>query len=775
MLAVTSATLLGTAQPDVLSTPAQAFPLGTVRLLPGPFKAAQDADQIFLLATDPDRLLVPFCEVAGLPVTHKRYGGWEDLDLRNPAGHGPRGQSLGHYLSACAQMYAATGKPEFRQRVDHIVACLAMIQAAHGDGYVGGIPRKLFEDAFAGGPFKDWVPWYNVHKTMAGLIDAHNEAGNTQAIEVATKFAAWAKRGTDRMSEDHFQATLEVEHGGIAEALANLYGLTGNPDHLALAHRFWHARVMDPLVNGDDRMTGQHANTLIPKLTGAARIHELTGETRYARAARFGWEQLVRHRSFVTGSNSDDEYLFPLGEESSHLAARSGETCNVYNLLKLTRHVFAWQPEAEAMDFYERVLFNHILGSIDDQTGCTMVFLALKPGHFRSFCTHEDSWWCCTGTGMENHARYGESIYFQGANDLWINLFIPSELTWAGKGLIVRQETDFPTGDVTSLLIRAENPTPLALRIRVPYWATQGIRVKINDQPQTIETTPHGYALIDRVWHDGDRVEITLPMNLHLHRAVDDPGTVAVLCGPVVLAGELGRQDMPPDLHGQFDYWPILGGIVPVLVTDSADPAAWLEAVAGQPLHFRTKSAGWPHDVVLSPLHALKDQRYTVYWKTYTTGAWKTEGPQHVAAEAARIREEARRVDSINFGEMQPERDHSVTGEQSRTDEMRGVHAREAINGGWFGAEFKADPSAPLLLRCRYWGNDTGDRVYDIMVDGQVIATQTLDRLKPREFCNVDYPVPAALTRGKDRITVRFQAHAGKTAGRVFSCSVLRQ
>jgi hypothetical protein len=761
---------------NVITTPATPFPLSAVRLLPGPFKDAQEADEKFLLKTDGNRLLAPHREVAGLPATHRRYGGWEDLDKRSSWPNGPRGHSLGHYLSACAQMYAATGNPEYKRRVDSMVSQLAEIQAACGTGYIGGQPEKVLLQMFEDGSSQDWAPWYIVHKPLAGLLDAHDYTGNTPAIDVAAKFAAWAKRGTDRMSEALFQKSLETEHGGIMEAFANLYALTGHPDHLALARRFWHARVLDPLANGVDEMTGLHANTQIPKFIGAGRLYELTGEPRYERTARFGWEQLVRHRSFVTGSNSDDEFLFPLGEEASRLNPKTGECCNIYNLLKLTRHIFAWRPEAEAMDYYERALYNQILGSIRLQDGTTSYWLPLKPGHFKSFGTPEDSWYCCTGTGMEDHARYGESIYFREAEDLWVNLFIASELTWAERGLVLRQETQFPYSD-TSLLrfAKVDQPIELALHLRVPCWAVSGVVVRINGEVQPAAATPGSYLTLHRTWQQGDRVELKLPMAMHLHRAIDDARCVAVLQGPVVLAGELGQQDMPKDVHGHFDYWPTPYGIAPVLVTANSDPSAWLQPVSGQPLHYRTTGVGVPRDVVLSPLYALKDQRYTVYWKMFTPDEWKTEEPRYRAAAEAQAREEARRVDTIHFGEMQPERDHGVQGEKSTADMFRGVQYREATDGGWFKAEFKCDPGVPLVLRCEYWGGDGGERTFDILVDGTVVATQVLAVPKPREFINIEYAVPAPVTQGKERVEIRFQAHPGKTAGRVFACALLRQ
>jgi DUF1680 family protein len=605
----------GAAVNDVVKPAASAFPLDAVRLLDGPFHHAQELDKKFLLEIDADRLLVPFREVAKLPVTKKRYGGWESRDLN--------GHSLGHYLSACSLMFAATGDARLKSRVDHVVSQLAEIQAANGDGYVAGIPEKLFDDCFAGGPLRGWVPWYNVHKTFAGLVDARQLTGSVQALAVASRFAAWAKKGTDAMSDDQFQKMLAIEHGGMNEALANLYALTGDSDQLALARRFWQARVLDPLVRGEDPLTGLHANTQIPKLVGSARLYELTGAPRYEAAARNFWTEVVRRRSFVTGSNSEHEHFFPVGEEAARLTVETAETCNVYNMLKLTRHLFAWQPDAEEMDFYERALFNHILGSIDPDTGMTLYFLSLKPGHFKVYGTPENSWWCCTGTGMENHARYGESIYFHGDDVLWVNLFIASELTWKEKGLVVRQETAFPESDTTTLVFQAEKPATLTLRLRVPAWATRGATVRINDDVQTIATRPQSYLALRREWHDGDRVEFTLPMSLHLHRATDDPETAAILYGPVVLAGALGRENFPNDHqadHLALDHWP--DPPVPVLAADQTDLTAWIKPVANRPLHFKTVGAGHPKDVELLPLYALHHQRFTVYWKLVGPERW---------------------------------------------------------------------------------------------------------------------------------------------------------
>lgn len=747
---------------------AEPFPLGAVRLLDGPFRQAQELDRAFLLAIDADRLLVPFREVANLPVTTERYGGWESRPLS--------GHSLGHYLSACAQMFAATGDARLKDRVDYVVAQLAAIQAVNGHGYVAGVPEKLFADCFAGGPLRGWVPWYNLHKTFAGLVDAHALAGSTQAIAVASQFAAWARQGTDAMSEEQFQKMLAIEHGGMTEALANLYAFTGDAGQLALARRFWHATVLDPLARGEDPLTGLHANTQIPKLIGAARLFELTGDAPAAAAARNFWQEVVRQRSYVTGSNSEHEHFFPVGQEAAKLSVESAESCNVYNMLKLTRHLFAWEPDAEQMDYYERALFNHILGSIDPDSGMAVYFLSLKPGHFKVYGTPDNSWWCCTGTGLENHARYGESIYFRNDDSLWVNLFIASELHWPEKKLTVRQETSFPLRDTTALVLHADEPVALALRLRIPAWTAPGVTLKINGALQPVAARPQSYLTVRRTWREGDRVELTLPMRLQLHRATDDPETAAILYGPLVLAGALGREDFPNDRqadHLALDFWPTPA--VPVLVSDDADLTRWIKPVDGLPLHFRTAGAGRPADVELLPLYALHHQRYTVYWKLVGATRWTALEKAFTEQEAIRRREDARVVDAIAFGEQQAEVDHHVQGgERSATGNLGSRLFRSAPAHSWFGGDLAVLPDRPMVLRCTYWLRADEARDFDLLVDGVRIAGQQFARNQPARFSEIDYEIPAGLTRGKTKITLRFQARDAAPVGSIFTCRVLK-
>ena len=428
------------------------FSLTDVRLLDGPFRDAMLRDQKYLLALEPDRLLHTFRLNVGLPSSAQPLGGWEEPKCEL------RGHSLGHYLSALSLMYASTGDARFKRRVDHIVAELAICQdhsvgAGYHEGYLSAFPESFIDRVEQAK--KVWAPWYTLHKIMAGLLDASQLCGNAQALEVLRKNADWVKSRVGKLSSGQMQTSLNCEHGGMNEVLANLYAVTGNTNYLALSAAFNHAKVLEPLAHGEDRLDGIHANTQIPKIIGAAREYELTGDPKYLAVANTFWDSVVLRRSYVIGGHSDREHFFSTNDFASHLSPDTCETCNTYNMLKLTRELFALKPDAAKMDFYERALFNHILASQDPETGMFVYFPSLKPGHFKVYSTPEDSFWCCVGTGMENHSKYGETIYFHDANSLFVNLFVASELSWKKKGLVVRQETGFPVSDTTILKIKA--------------------------------------------------------------------------------------------------------------------------------------------------------------------------------------------------------------------------------------------------------------------------------------------------------------------------------
>jgi len=627
---VASAALALSSNGDVKSAvilQAQPFPLSQVRLLDSPFRDAMLRDENYLLSLDCDRLLRNFRVNANLPTDAKPYGGWEDPACEL------RGHTVGHYLSACSLMFASTGDERFKERVDKIVAGFAECQnalATNGShaGYLSAFPESFIDRVE--NRQKVWAPWYTLHKIMAGLLDANQLAGNAQALDVLTNMANWVKFRVDNLSEEKMQASLDTEFGGMNEVLANLYGVTGNADYLKTAEAFNQKKIFDPLAAGEDKLNGLHANTQIPKMIGAARQYELTGDQRDADIAKFFWQEVALQRSYVIGGHSDYEHFFPTNDFAKHLSAQTAETCNTYNMLKLTRHIFEWSPDAVAMDFYERALYNDILASQDPDAGMFTYFMSLKPGHFKTYSTPENSFWCCVGTGMENHAKYGDTIYFHGDNSLFVNLFIPSELSWPEKNLAVRQETKFPESDTTRLNFQTQTPVQLALKIRWPAWAEK-ISVRVNGAKQKISGAPGSYVSLDREWQNGDRVDIELPMKLHTEPLPGTSNIVAVLYGPIVLAGNLGTNGMPnPYAKDQWDLVKISDPQVPVFVGDAKTLLKKIKPT-DEPLVFQTKNLGEPNDVTLIPFYKANHERYSVYWNVVSAEDWKNN-PQKASA-----------------------------------------------------------------------------------------------------------------------------------------------
>lgn len=745
---------------------AHAFRLEDVRLLDGPFKHAMTRDAEYLLLLDADRLLSGFRKEAGLAPKAEVYGGWESMTI---AGH-----SLGHYLSACAFMFASTGDVRFRERVNYIVTELETVQRANGNGYVAAIPngKKIFQEVSTGNirvqPFDlngGWVPWYTLHKLFAGLLDVHQHFSNAQALAVATKLADWADVTLVRLTDEQFQRMLECEHGGMNEVLAELYARTGNQKYLQLSWRFHHKAVLEPLARRQDRLQGLHANTQIPKLIGLARRYELTGEASDKTAAEFFWHRVVYRHSYVNGGNSDGERFGPPDKLSNRLSENTSETCNTYNMLKLTRHLFEWKASAEYADYYERALYNHILASQNPDDGMVCYYVPMNAGARKVYSKPFDSFWCCVGTGMENHAKYGDSIYFHDADGLWVNLFIPSELTWRNKGFVLRQETLYPEADKVSFAIKTRRPVNLALRLRYPVWAQDGITLKVNGRPQRIADNPGSFIEVKRIWKTGDRIELTIPMSLRLEGMPDNPRRVAILYGPTVLAGELDPEEQPGGVN-----------LIPALVTEAAAGVSdWIEPVESGPLAFRTTGAARPRDVTLYPFYRLHNKRYAVYWDLLNDKQWLERVTNYKNELEAARRLESLTVDFVQPGEPQIEREHNMQGDKMDTGEHSGRKWRHARDGGWLSFDLKVLPDQPMSLVCAYWGSETGRRTFDILVDGTKIGTQSLGNDKPGEFFTVTYAIPENVTRGKNKITVRFQPQAGNTAGGFYGVRVIKQ
>lgn len=601
----------------------QPFSLADVRLLDGPFREAQQRDEAYLRQLEPDRLLHNFRVNAGLEPKAPVYGGWESAKTWEAIRC--HGHTLGHYLTAVSLMYASTGHEEMKRRADYIVGELRDCQDAAKTGLICAFPDNAVQiDNLVAGRRVQGVPWYTLHKIYAGLRDAHLYCGSAPAREVLVKFADWAVETTKGMTDVRFERMLGVEHGGMNEVLADVYALTREARHLALAERFCHQAVLTPLAEGRDTLNGLHSNTQIPKIVGFARLHQLTGKPHYRAAAEFFWHTVTGARSFATGGNGDTEHFFPVTDFAQHLSsAKTMETCCSHNMLRLTRLLALGDPTPAYGDYYERTLCNAILGSQDADTGMMTYFQSTRPGYLKLFCTPFDSFWCCTGTGIENHAKYGDSIYFRGvpggpqADTLFVDLFIASTLDWKELGIALKQTTSFPESGRIRLEFTAAPGREFALCVRHPGWAATAA-IRINGVASAPSDQPGSFITLKRAWQSGDVVEVDLPMALRLELLPGTTDTAAVVCGPIVLVGALGRAVKPTeDLHvnertiGDDFNEPIE---VPTLAGDFASLTAKIKP-AGPPLTFKTEGLGRPGDVTLIPYFRTAHQHYNMYWK----------------------------------------------------------------------------------------------------------------------------------------------------------------
>ena len=604
---------------DKLKPVAYSFDLSDVRLLDGRFKDNMLREQNWLLSLSTKRLLHSFRSNAGIFDANeggyfdlKKLGGWESLDCDL------RGHSTGHLLSGLSLMYAQTGDERFKLKADSLVSGLAEVQKVlNQDGYLSAFPQELINRNIAGK--RVWAPWYTLHKILSGLIDQYLYCNNPQALDVAQNMGLWAYKKLQPVTQEQRVLMLRNEFGGINESFYNLYAITGKKEYQWLATFFYHNEMLDPLKEGKDILNKKHANTYIPKLLGVTRDYELEGKGQGDSIATFFWNTVINHHSFVTGSNSDKEKFFKEDNLSEHLTGYTGETCNVYNMLKLTRHLFTHTADVKYADFYEKALFNHILGQQDPQTGMVAYFLPMLAGAHKVYSTPEDSFWCCVGSGFENHAKYGEAIYYHHENTLFVNLFIASRLNWKEKDVQVMQETSFPNSDKTTFTIETTRKQPFTLNIRYPSWAKQGAIVLINGKKVNVKQSAGTYIALNRIWQNDDRVEVTFPMELSAQATNDDPNKVAFLYGPIVLAGEMGTANMvspapysnPTLYNDYYTYnYNVPQNLIKKVGIDKGNLANEIKRLEAKSLTFKTVK----EDITLKPLYDIHRERYVIYW-----------------------------------------------------------------------------------------------------------------------------------------------------------------
>ena len=671
----------------------ESFDVKDVTLTPSAFKHAEEMDIRYLLGIDPDRLLAPYLKEAGLKPKADNYTNWENTGLDGHIG--------GHYLSALTYMYASTGNQEIKGRLDYVISELKRCYDADGNGYISGVPggKQIWKEISEGniraasfGLNDRWVPLYNIHKIFAGLRDAYLIYGSKECREMFIGLTDWMYRLTSGLTDEQLQDMLRSEHGGLNEVFADAAAISGDARFMELAKRFSHKRVLEPLLKGEDHLTGMHANTQIPKVIGYKRIADLEGYEDWDKAAQYFWETVVDNRSITIGGNSVFEHFHPAENFESMLTSEQGpETCNTYNMLRLTKMLYATTGNTHYMDYYERALYNHILSTINPIQGGFVYFTPMRPGHYRVYSQPQTSFWCCVGSGMENHARYGEMIYsHKGDKELIVNLFIPSVLTW-GK-TVVEQVNSFPAEEGTTLMINPKKPAEFTVSIRIPEWTESAkMNAKVNGEP--VEAVlEDGFLKIERRWAKGDKISVDLPMSLRAVQLPDKTENYSFMYGPVVLAASLGKEDQLGMYADDSRGGHIAAGKklplneMPLIVGDKDDMLSHISKVEGKPLTFKmTGLAPLKYkEMTLVPFSTLHECRYMVYWPLVSEQEWKERLAKQEADEKARIALELITADKVTCGEQQPESDHFSNVAESVNGDDNGRHWRMTGRNGWF-------------------------------------------------------------------------------------------
>jgi uncharacterized protein len=765
--------------PERVQLKAVPLPLSSVRLTGGPLKRAQDLDAQYLLDLQPERMLAFLRQRAGLDPKTQGYGGW-DGPGRQLTGH-----IAGHYLSAVSMMYATTGDVRFKQRADEVVSELQGIQNAQGDGYIGalldakGVYGKVrFQDLSKGdihsGGFDLnglWSPWYVEHKLFAGLRDAYHLTGNRTALNVELKFAGWVETIVGNLSDEQIQRMLATEFGGMNEVLADLYADTNDQRWLKLSDKFEHHAIVDPLSKGQDILAGKHANTNIPKMIGELARYEYTGNETDGKAATFFFDEVSEHHSFATGGDGKNEYFGQPGKLNDMIDGRTAESCATYNMIKMARTLFSLEPEARYADFIERADLNAILGGQDPEDGRVSYMVPVGRGVQHEYQDKFEDFTCCVGSQMETHAFHAYGIYNESGNKLWVSQYAPTTVDWTSQDIKLEMMTDLPMGDSATLKITSGKSKAFTIALRRPYWAGAGFSVKVNGEMLKDVSKPDTYIEINRKWKAGDTVELVLPKTLRKEPLPDNPNRTAIMWGPLVLAGDLG-----PEQHHRRSEGKNAPEPAPALVTAELNIDDWLKPVSGKPGTFHTVNVGLKQDIEFAPFYEMPRRRYAIYWDVFTPTDWASKSAAYQAQEESDKKLTAATIGFAQPGQMQTERDFGEKDENSAPVQLEGRYGRQGT--GWFSYDLPVDPASPAILVVTY-SNDARGRKgdFDILVDGAKVGEQAMERRTPEQdvrFFDVQYPLSLDVVKGKQKVTVRFQAKEGSAIPGVFGIRTVR-
>jgi DUF1680 family protein len=765
------------------------FPLGDITLLDGPLKHARDLNVQVLLKYDCDRMLAPYRKEAGLQPRKPSYPNWDGLD----------GHVGGHYLSALA-INAATGNEECRKRMEYMISELQLVLDANNQrleawchNYIGGVPNSAkmwtaFSKGDFGSYFGTWAPFYNIHKMYAGLRDAWLYCGNEQAKNLFLKFCDWAVDITRDLNDEQMEKMLGNEHGGMNEVLADAYAITGEQKYLNCARRFSHKLLLVPMEEGKDCLDNMHANTQIPKVIGYQRIAELAHDVQYHNASEYFWEIVTRQRSLALGGNSRREH-FPTKETCiDYINDIDGpESCNTYNMLKLTEDLNRVKPDGMYGDFYETAMFNHILSTQHPQHGGYVYFTSARPRHYRNYSAPNKAMWCCVGTGMENHGKYGQFVWTHDkgvkAEDdaLYVNLFVASELNWKERKMVIRQQTAFPYAE-TSVVEVAKGKGTFILKVRKPSWCENFTVKGVGFDADSYEE--NGFVCMKRKWKKGDQVKISMPMHAYIKPMINVPQYVAIMYGPILLGMKTGTEDMRSLIADDSRFGQYAGGKklaldeAPILLPKHLDDIAKnLKPVPGKPLHFKLAT----HmentiDGELQPFFEIHDSRYMMYWLALGENDYKAYMQKLADEEKARQALEARTVDKVNPGEQQPETDHRMETDDSNKGNTEGIFFRDAKDGHYFSYLMQTKGETNLSLQLKFWGQDEWrTSEFDIYVNDKLLCSvNNSHRWRTTQFKTVDYAIPSEFVKGKKEIRVKFVAHKGKQVGQIYGVRLVK-